>query len=90
MDKENQLDAKEEAPYLVNTIMNGKLVLVDLNIAISSGDLGMEFQKSAGDKGRLSQLNTRETKKKPGRIVGTFIKGVLTKVDLDSIEAREE
>ena len=43
MDKENQLDAKEDAPYLVNTIMNGKLVLVDLNIAISSGDLGMEF-----------------------------------------------
>jgi hypothetical protein len=43
MDKENQLDVGEEAPNLVNTIIHGKLVQVDLNIAISSGDLGMEF-----------------------------------------------
>lgn len=60
---------------------------VDLNIAISCGDLGIDI--CANEKG-LSQFNTRETKKKPGRMVGTFIKGKLTNVDLDSIEAREE
>lgn len=66
------------------------MISVDLDIAISCGDLGLDVQKQAqGEKG-TSLFNTRESKKKPGRIVGTFIKGVLTKVDLDSIEAKEQ
>lgn len=80
--------ADADTPLLVKTIINGKLVPVDLNIAISCGDFMLK-QGGLGDKG-TSQFNTRESKKKPGRIVGTFIKGKLTKVDLDSIEAREE
>ena len=65
------MDAGEELPRIVNTIVHGKLVQIDLNIAISSGELGIYY------------------KKKP-RLVGTFIKGVLTEVNLDSIEARED
>jgi len=65
------MDAGEEMPRIVNTIVHGKLVPIDLNIATINGELGIYF------------------KKKP-RLVGTFIKGVLTEVNLDSIEAREE
>lgn len=63
------------------------MVPVELDIAISQGDLGLE--KCGIVKKNTSQMNTRETKKKPGRMVGTFIKGKLCQVDLDSIEARE-
>ena len=87
-DGQTGVAAVADTPLLVKTIINGKLVPVDLNIAISCGDFMLK-QGGLGDKG-TSLFNTRESKKKPGRIVGTFIKGKLTKVDLDSIEAREE
>lgn len=77
----------DATPVNVLTIIGGKLVPVDLNIAISCGDLGMNI--GANEKG-TSLFNTRETKKKPPRLVGTFIKGKLVKVDIDSIEAKEE
>jgi len=62
MDKEHQLDAGEELPHIVNTIMHGKLVQIDLNIAISSGDLGIYFKKKprlVGTfiKGKLIEVN---------------------------------
>lgn len=55
MDKEHQsaVAADKDTPLLVKTIINGKLVPVDLNIAISCGDLGLDNQKHGGpgDKG---------------------------------------
>jgi len=39
------MDAGEERPRIVNTIVNGKLVQIDLNIAISSVDLGIYYKK---------------------------------------------
>ena len=94
MDKDGRPDVDvgfraAATPKIVNTIIDGKLVQVDLNIAISCGDLGLDMKGCAGDKGtRL--FNTRETKKKEGRIVSTFIKGRLQKINLDSIEAKEQ
>ena len=44
MDKEHLLDAAgQELPQIVNSIIHGKLVQIDLNIAISSGDLGLNM-----------------------------------------------
>jgi len=94
MDKDGRPDADvgvraTAPPKFVKTIIDGKLVGVDLNIAISCGDLGLAMKDCPGDKG-TSLLNTRETKKKEGRIVSTFIKGRLQKINLDSIEAKEQ
>ena len=63
MDKEHQLDAKgNQLPQIVNSIIHGKLVQIDLNIAISSGDLGLMFvpkKRMVGTliKGKLMEVN---------------------------------